>query len=85
MAVDRVGVERDCRFSGRSSIVDPLGEILARGGPDDEVILHAEIDPTLARTKRLVKIPGVYELDRIGDRRPECYAPLITSRRPAAT
>ncbi len=77
MAVDRVGEERGCSFAGRSSIAGPGGEILAMAGPTEETILHAEVDPALARRKRLVRVPGKYELDRIADRRPSFYAAIV--------
>jgi len=76
MAVDRVGEERGCLFAGRSSIAGPGGEILAKAGPDSEEILYADIDPAIARRKRLVRIPGKYEIDRIADRRPGFYGRL---------
>lgn len=76
IAADRVGTERGCLFAGRSSIVDPDGNIVAKAGPTGAEILYAEIDPVLARRKRLVRVPGAYELDRIGDRRPDFYAPI---------
>lgn len=74
-AVNRVGAERGFPFIGQSRIVDPAGEVLAGGGNGEE-ILYAEIDPTRARQKRVVKIPGKYEIDRVGDRRPEMYGLL---------
>lgn len=77
IAVDRVGLERGCRFAGCSSIAGPGGEILARAGPDNPAILYADIDPALARRKRIVRIPGVAEVDRIADRRPGFYGPLV--------
>ena len=76
MAVDRVGTERGYRFAGRSSIVDPDGNIVARAGVETTEILYADVDPALARRKRLVRVPGVYELDRIGDRRPGFYGAI---------
>jgi 5-aminopentanamidase len=77
MAVDRVGEERGCLFAGRSSIAGPGGEILAKAGAESDEILYADIDPALARKKRLVRIPGKYEIDRIADRRPGFYGPLV--------
>ena len=76
MAVDRIGVERGCSFAGRSSIVDPDGRILAQAGPTEPAILYADVCPDRARRKRLIRVPGEYELDRIGDRRPEFYAAI---------
>jgi hypothetical protein len=42
-----------------------------------EEILFAEIDPQFARQKHLVNVPGVHEVDRLRDRRPEFYGPLL--------
>jgi predicted amidohydrolase len=75
-AVNRVGEERGFRFQGRSRIADCSGEFLVISEGDREEILYAEVDPEAARRKRVVKIPGEYETDRIGDRRPEMYAPV---------
>jgi predicted amidohydrolase len=77
MAVDRVGEEAGFRFIGRSSIVDTTGAVLAQAGPDSEEILFADIDPARARVKRLVRVPGLHEIDRIADRRPRFYTPLV--------
>jgi predicted amidohydrolase len=76
MAVNRVGEERGFRFIGTSSVAGPNGEILACAGADAEEILYAEIDPSRARRKRLVRVPGKHEVDRIADRRPGFYHEL---------
>jgi predicted amidohydrolase len=83
-AVNRVGDERGFHFLGQSRIVDCSGALLAMSNSDTEEILYATIDPEEARRKRVVKIPGEYEVDRIGDRRPEMYGPLCeaTTKRP---
>ena len=73
MAVNRVGEESGFRFIGGSSIVDPSGKRLAHAGPDSEETLLAEIDPAVARRKRLVRVPGRHEINRIADRRPAFY------------
>lgn len=77
MAVNRIGLERGTRFIGRSSIQNPLGADLARASGDREEILFAEIDPSQARRKRIVRVPGLHEIDRIADRRPEFYRDLL--------
>jgi predicted amidohydrolase len=77
MAVNRVGEERGFRFIGRSSIAATTGRVLAAAGPDGEEVLYADIDPALARQKRLVRVPGEHEIDRIADRRPGFYGPLV--------
>jgi predicted amidohydrolase len=79
-AVNRVGEERGFRFIGRSRIVGVDGAFLAQGQPEGEEILVATIEPELARRKRVVKVPGEHEIDRVNDRRPEMYAPLVAQR-----
>jgi predicted amidohydrolase len=74
-AVNRIGEERGFRFLGSSRIVACNGELLA-AAEEGEQVLFAEIDPTMARNKHIVRIPGEYELDRMRDRRPEMYGPL---------
>jgi hypothetical protein len=41
-------------------------------------MLIADIDPARSDQKKRVLIPGEYELDLIGDRRPDLYAPLTS-------
>ncbi len=77
MAVDRVGQERGCRFAGLSSIAGPGGETLARAGAVSEEILYAEVDPALARQKRIIRVAGKQEVNRIADRRPSFYSPIV--------
>jgi predicted amidohydrolase len=76
VAANRVGVERGRRFIGRSQIVAPSGQILCEAGPEEETILYADLDLAQARQKRIVLEPGAWELDPIGDRRPELYGAL---------
>ena len=77
MAVNRVGEESGFRFIGASSIVDPSGRRARQGGARSEEVLQAEIDPSLARRKHLVRVPGRHEIDRIADRRPGFYQILV--------
>lgn len=79
-AVNRVGEERGFHFIGQSRIVDCDGELLASSDGDNEAMLIAVLDPGHARQKRIVKIPGKYEIDRLADRRPEMYGPLCESK-----
>src|SRR5262249_55485498 len=76
MAVNRVGEESGFRFIGSSSIADPSGKVLARAGVGEEVII-ADVDPEKARNKHLVRVPGRHEINRIADRRPRFYGPLV--------
>lgn len=73
LAVNRVGTECGFRFIGQSRAVNVNGELLAQAGETEEATILAEIDPAKARAKRIVHIPGKYELDRVGHRRPEMY------------
>jgi predicted amidohydrolase len=77
VAVNRVGLERGFRFIGRSSIVATTGTVLASATIDREEILFADIYPAQARQKRLVRVPGKHEIDRIADRRPRFYQPIV--------
>ena len=81
LAVNRVGEESGFRFIGRSSIVDPGGVRLANGSPDLEEILYADIRPARARQKKLIRRPGLHEIDRIADRRPEFYGEIAAPKR----
>jgi len=73
VAVDRVGTERGSKFLGMSKIVNPPGNTLAEGSRENEEILYAEVSLAEARQKHFVIKPGEFELDVIGDRRPELY------------
>jgi predicted amidohydrolase len=77
VAVNRAGEERGAVFIGKSQIVDPAGRRLAMADTTDETIITATFDPTLARQKRLVIQPGVFEIDTVGDRRPELYRRIV--------
>ena len=76
LAADRVGQERGFRFIGLSRICDIHGRTLAEADGESETVLTATIDPALARTKRIDRVPGKHWIDRIADRRPDLYGPL---------
>jgi predicted amidohydrolase len=75
-AVNRVGDERGFQFIGRSRICGPDGRMLAEVWNEEPGVMIAEIDPAEARRKRLVRIPGEHEIDRVKDRRPDLYGRL---------
>jgi predicted amidohydrolase len=77
VAADRVGSERGYAFAGLSKIVSASGKTLGLASPDKEEIIYGEVSLAAAREKRLVVVPGEYELDYVKDRRPELYG-LIT-------
>ncbi len=76
LAVNRSGDERGFHFVGRSRLIDYRGEVVAQAGEADTII-YGEIEPEKARQKRVVVVPGRHEVDRVGDRRPEMYGPLV--------
>ncbi len=73
IAANRVGEEGGFKFIGMSQIADPFGSWIAVANEPVETLLVTEIDLTEARRKRIVFVPGRYEVDRIGDRRPKFY------------
>ena len=72
---NRVGHENGFDFIGLSKIIHPTGKVLSAAG-DREEVLMAELDFVESRQKRTVTIPGKYEIDVIGCRRPELYESL---------
>ena len=77
LAVNRVGVEREWSFFGSSMAADPSGASVALAKENEEEIFYVEIDPTVARQKHYIVIPGELEIDRMRDRRPEFYGELV--------
>ena len=80
----RTGTERadgmELAFAGRSQIVSPRGERLAQADATEECVRTAEIDPALARDKRVTA-----RNDLFADRRVDLYGPLAgasTGKRP---
>ncbi|HEV3004259.1 MAG TPA: carbon-nitrogen hydrolase family protein [Pirellulales bacterium] len=82
LAVNRVGTERGFRFIGKSKVCDPAGRVLAEAQHEDEAILYAEIDLERARRKRVIRVPGLHEIDRFADRRPEMYGKIVEPKQP---
>jgi len=68
-AVNRVGVEDEMTFYGESFVADPFGEVLARAGSEEEVLL-ADLD--LGRIRELREL-----LHFLRDRRIDTYRPLL--------
>lgn len=81
-AVNRVGREAGFHFLGMSRVIDYNGNTITGSDDDAETILYAEIDPAKARRKHEIVIPGKHEINRIGDRRPEMYGPIVSSLEP---
>lgn len=72
LTANRVGTEdragETLTFTGRSQVVAPNGEVLARAGIDTEEVLAVEIDPAEARRKAITEVNDV-----LADRRPRLY------------
>lgn len=66
---DRWGVERGRRWVGRSTIVDPDGELIAGPPGDRACTLFADCDLMVARDKRWTGTSN----DAFADRRPDVY------------
>ncbi len=81
VAVDRVGSERGTKFIGLSKIVDAWGVTIAEASSDNEEVIYAEVSLAEARQKRVVFKAGEFELDLIGDRRPEFYGEITKDGR----
>ncbi len=60
--------ESQLAFIGKSEIVTPGGEILARAGESEEVVMVADIDPAGSRDKKINPFNDIFK-----DRRPDLY------------
>lgn len=78
LSANRVGNESGFRFLGGSKICDDAGRVLAEAG-DREKVISAELDLDRADQNRVINIPGRYEVDRIGHRRPDLYGPIVSA------
>lgn len=76
LASNRAGEENGYRFIGKSKIIAPGGAVLADIQHNREETAIREIDLSLARVKKIVRVPGEYEMEIIGARRPELYTSL---------
>ncbi|MBI4295110.1 MAG: carbon-nitrogen hydrolase family protein [Chloroflexi bacterium] len=81
VAVDRVGEERGTRFIGLSKIINAWGDIIAEANAEDEQIIYGEVSLAEAREKRIIFKAGEFELDMVGDRRPELYSEITKKRK----
>ncbi|HLP00316.1 MAG TPA: carbon-nitrogen hydrolase family protein [Fimbriimonas sp.] len=76
---NRVGDENGFHFIGKSKILSPAGDVLA-SADDNQAVLVCDIDPELARSKRMVRIPGKHETTIFESRRPDLYGPICEAR-----
>ena len=80
VAVDRVGNERGAKFIGHSKIVNASGDTLVEASSDNEETIYAEVSLAQARQKHIVIKAGEFEVDYIGDRRPDLYGELTKKK-----
>ncbi len=73
VAVNRVGTERGFRFIGQSKIVDYTGRTVSEASASEEEIIYGELDLKEPRNKRVVIVPGEFELPLFKERRPDFY------------
>jgi len=64
---NRIGSEKELTFTGQSIIVNPKGEVLARAGKGEEIIM-LDIDPELSRNKMITPLNDAFK-----DRRTDIY------------
>ncbi|NOX37727.1 MAG: acyltransferase [Calditrichaeota bacterium] len=78
ITANRIGVDRrphgSIRFTGKSQIVAPRGELRHRGPSRKEELYITSIDPLEARDKQFTPLNHL-----MNDRRPEFYRPLVES------
>jgi predicted amidohydrolase len=82
ITANRIGTENRAGgrvpFTGRSQIVAPSGEVMARAGKNEVVAQSVECDLNLSRKKSITTLTPIFS-----NRRPEFYG-LLTRRTPAA-
>ncbi len=80
VTANRTGTERrpggTVPFTGRSQVVSPGGEAIAKAGATAEIALAVDCDLAQARDKSLTGITHLFD-----NRRPEFYGALVAKRR----
>jgi len=64
---NRIGTEKELTVNGQSIIANPKGEVLARAGKGEEIIM-LDIDPELSRNKMITPLNDAFK-----DRRTDIY------------
>lgn len=76
IAADRIGVEREIPFAGRSQIIDIYGDVMVEASPDKEEIIYAIIHPKAATRDKML-VPGLPASDLWWARRPATYKAIV--------
>lgn len=74
ITANRIGDERDVKFTGMSQVTGPKGERLLQLTPDKNEIGHVDIDPIIADNKMITK-----RNDVLSDRKPHLYDRLVNT------
>lgn len=80
ITANRVGSEHGYAFIGKSKIIAPSGQVLDGAKGNEETVLVAELDLSIARNKRNVTVPGKHETTILESRRPELYGQIVAPK-----
>ena len=80
ITANRVGSENGYAFIGKSKIIAPSGQVLDGAHGNEEAVLVAELDLSIARNKRNVTVPGKHETTILESRRPELYGQIVAPK-----
>ena len=78
VGADRIGVERDVPFAGRSQIIDPYGGVMVEASRDKEEIVYADIQPAIASRDKMM-VPEMPKSDMWSLRNPKSYSRISSS------
>ena len=78
VGADRIGIEREVPFAGRSQIVDPYGNVMVEASADREEIVYADIQPAIASRDKML-VPDLPAADLWWIRRPESYSKISST------
>ncbi|MEH6549279.1 MAG: carbon-nitrogen hydrolase family protein [Pseudomonadales bacterium] len=78
VGADRIGVEREVPFAGRSQIVDPYGNVMVEASADREEIIYADIQPAIASNDKML-VPELPAADLWWIRRPDSYSKISST------
>lgn len=71
VTANRIGAERDLKFTGQSVIASPKGEVIAKASEDHEELLKAKLDLSEANNKHITARNHIWD-----DRRIDVYGNL---------
>ncbi|MEH6581200.1 MAG: carbon-nitrogen hydrolase family protein [Halioglobus sp.] len=78
VGADRIGIEREVPFAGRSQIVDPYGNVMVEASADQEEIVYADIQPAIASRDKML-VPDLPAADLWWIRRPDSYSKITST------